>query len=84
MKNLIKDIMKLDLTKFSKPRSSSQPREPKHHSKQVSTGTDQVVKKRKVMPSPNCGHHIEAKTVPTQISAATQSSQQSISNFAKM
>jgi len=32
MKNLIKDIMKLDLSKFSKPRSSSnsQTRQPKH------------------------------------------------------
>lgn len=54
MKNLLKDIMKLDLSKFSKPKKNSiQTKE-----------TEEDKSKRRVLPSPAPSD----KTVPTQAS----------------
>ena len=61
MKNLMKDIMKLDLTKFSRPRGASG--SPSNSSKNASSNYQKLLKQpRKVHPSPNPP---EARTVPT-------------------
>ena len=92
MKNFIKDIMKLDLSKFSKPRSSStgQQRLPKHQNQaqQLHMSDQQQVpqqaKKRKVLPSPAAHNQVESRTAPTAFSAATNSSQTSIQNINRL
>ena len=74
MKNLIKDIMKLDLTKFSKPRSNSlaNSKVNSNVSSVPNSGLQSVrMKKRKVHASPN--PETVARSVPTQQSIGASS-----------